>query len=107
MRMVFVTFPKQYSTEKQADGLEIVHDGWMAELAKKQAKLNRYKAMLGQKKWYILEVKDQNCLKCFVYYRMTTTFFKNLAIDQEDVVYPAGIDGTLIDEGKGYFMVMR
>ena len=30
-----------------------------------------------------------------------------LAIDQEDVVYPAGIDGTLIDEGKGYFMVMR
>ena len=50
MRMVFVTFPKQYSTEKQADGLEIVHDGWMAELAKKQAKLNRYKAMLGQKK---------------------------------------------------------
>ena len=34
-------------------------------------------------------------------------FFKNLAIDQEDVVYPAGIDGTLIDEGKGYFMVMR
>ena len=34
-------------------------------------------------------------------------FFKNLAIDQEDVVYPAGIDGTLIDEGKGDFMVMR
>ena len=33
MRMVFVTFPKKYSTEKQADGLEIVHDGWMAELA--------------------------------------------------------------------------
>ena len=39
MIMVFVTFPKQYSTEKQADGLAIVHDGWMAELAKKQAKL--------------------------------------------------------------------
>ena len=48
-------------------------------------------------------------------------FFKNLAIDQEDVVYPAGIDGTLIDEGNfvgrfyghvvilsfGDFMVMR
>ena len=50
MRMVFVTFPKKYSTEKQADGLEIVHDGWMAELAKKQAKLNRYKAMFGDKK---------------------------------------------------------
>ena len=50
MIMIFVTFPNQYSTEKLADGLEIVHDGWMAELAKKQAKLNRYKAMFGDKK---------------------------------------------------------
>ena len=50
MIIVFVTFPKQYSTEKQADGLAIVHDGWMAELAKKQAKLNMYKAMFGDKK---------------------------------------------------------
>ena len=60
MRMVFVTFPKQYSTEKQADGLEIVHDGLMAELAKKQAKLNRYSR--AQELFYNLFCKITNKL---------------------------------------------
>ena len=46
MILVFVTFPKQYFTEEYGDE----RNEWMAELAKKQAKLNRYKAMLGQKK---------------------------------------------------------
>ena len=27
-------------------------------------------------------------------------FFKNLAVDEKDVVYPAGINATIIDEGK-------
>ena len=51
MILVFVTFPKQYFTEEYGDELELTRNEWMAELAKKQAKLNRYKAMLGHKKW--------------------------------------------------------